>query len=242
MLQKILSRVRKAVEDYNMISDGDKLAIGVSGGKDSQLLVLAMKELQRFLPEKFELVAITIDLGFEKFDKKSLLDFYESAGVDFHIEKTNISQIVFDVRKEQNPCALCANMKRGAIYNAAIKLGCNKVAFAHHMDDVLETFLMSQIYEGRIHTFSPVTHMDRKNVTLIRPMIYTEERLVKSVVKHLGLSPIGSGCPADGITKRQKAKELIRDLSRENRHIKASLFGAIQRAEICGWKPQKKGR
>lgn len=242
MLQKILSRMRKAVEDYNMINDGDKIAVGVSGGKDSQLLLLALKELQRFLPKKFELMAITIDLGFEKFDRASLLSFYNNIGVDYHIEKTNISQVVFDARNEQNPCALCANMKRGAIYNAAVRLGCNKAAFAHHMDDAVETFLMSQIYEGRIHTFSPVTHMDRKNITLIRPMIYIEEKLIRAAVKNLGLDPVSSGCPADGITKRQDIKELIKEMSRENRHIKANLFGAIQRAEICGWKPQSKGR
>lgn len=242
MLQKILSRVRKAVEDYNMINDGDKIAIGVSGGKDSQLLVLAMRELQRFLPEKFGLVAITIDLGFENFSRERLHGFYRSVGVDFHIEETNISQIVFDVRKEENPCSLCSNMKRGAIYNAAVKLGCNKVAFAHHMDDVIETFLMSQIYEGRIHTFSPVTYLDRKKVTLIRPLIYAEEKLINTVLKHLGLTPLKSGCPADGKTRRQDIKELIMDLSRENRNIKANLFGGIQRAGICGWKPQSKGR
>lgn len=242
MLQKVLSRVRKAVEDYNMINNGDKVAVGVSGGKDSQLLLLAMKELQRFLPAKFHLIAITIAPGFENFDKNSLVSFYEHAGVEFHIEDTNIAQVVFDTRNEQNPCSLCSNMKKGAIYNAALKLGCNKVAFAHHMDDVIETFLMSQIYEGRIHTFSPITHMDRKNITLVRPLIYTEERLIKSVVKHLGLVPVGSGCPADGITKRQNIKELIWDLARENRHIKANLFGAIQRGEICGWKPQSNGK
>lgn len=242
MLQKILSRVRKAVEDYNMIQDGDKVAVGVSGGKDSQLLLLAMKQLQRFLPAKFDLMAVTIDLGFQEFDRKSLQSFYESIGVEYHIEKTNIAQIVFDVRKEQNPCSLCANMKRGAMCNAAISLGCNKVAFAHHMDDVIETFLMSQVYEGRIHTFSPVTFLDRKEVTLIRPLIYTEETLVRSAVRHLCLVPIKSGCPADGSTRRQYIKDLIRDLARENRHIKANLFGAIQRARICGWKPQSKGR
>lgn len=242
MLQKILSRVRKAVEDYNMIHDGDKIAIGVSGGKDSQLLLLAMKELRRFLPEKFDLIAITIDLGFDKFDRESLLRFYESSGVDYHIEKTNISQIVFEARKEQNPCSFCANLKRGAIHNAALRLGCSKVAFAHHMDDVIETFLMSQIYEGRIHTFSPVTYLDRKNITLIRPMIYAEERLIKSVARHLDLIPVASGCPADGNTSRQYIKELIRGLSKENRHIRANLFGAVQRAQICGWKPQNRGR
>lgn len=242
MLQKILSRMRKAIEDYQMINDGDKIAVGVSGGKDSQLLLIALKELQRFLPQKFDLVAIMIDLGFESFNRDSLLRFYNDAGVDYHIEKTNISQVVFEARNEQNPCALCANMKRGAIYNSALKLGCNKAAFAHHMDDVIETFLMSQIYEGRIHTFSPVTHMDRKNITLIRPMIYAEERLIRTIVRDLKLDPVGSGCPSDGITKRQNIKSLIKEMYKENRHLKANLFGAIQRAEICGWKTQSKGR
>lgn len=242
MLQKILSRLRKAVTDYDMINTGDRIAVGISGGKDSQLLFIAMRELRRFLPEKFDLIGITIDLGFENYDRESLKAFYESSGVDYHIEKTNIAQIIFDVRQEKNPCSLCANMKRGAIYNAAKKLGCNKVAFAHHMDDVIETLLMSQIFEGRIHTFSPVTFLDRKEITLIRPFIYAEEKLIRTCGKDLGLKPISSCCPADGGTRRQMVKELITDLSRENRHIKANLFGAIQRAGICGWKLQSSGR
>lgn len=242
MLQKILSRVRKAVTDYDMIQDGDKIAVGVSGGKDSQLLLLAMRELQKFLPAKFELMAISIALGFESFDEASLLEFYKSSGVDYHIEKTLIGSIVFDVRKEQNPCSLCANMKRGAIYNTARRFNCNKVAFAHHMDDVIETLLMSQIYEGRLHTFSPVTYLDRKEITLIRPLIYTEEKLVRATVRDLGLKPIGSGCPVDGGTKRQTVKELITSLTKENRHIKANLFGSIQRAGLCGWKEPKRDR
>lgn len=242
MLQKVLARMRKAIEDYGMINNGDKIAVGVSGGKDSQLLLIAIKELQRFLPEKFELIAITIDLDFEKFNRASLLNFYENIGIDYHIEKTNISQVVFDVKNESNPCSLCSNMKRGAIFNAAKKLGCNKVAFAHHMDDVVETLLMSQIYEGRIHTFSPVTYMDRRGITLIRPLIYTEENLIRLTVKNLNLEPIGSGCPSDGITKRQKIKELITEFTRENKHVKANLFGAVQRANINGWKPRCNGR
>lgn len=243
MLQKILSKVRKAVTDYDMIQNGDKIAVGVSGGKDSQLLLLAMRELQRFLPVQFELMAISVALGFESFDEQSLLKFYADAGVPYHIEKTQIGQIVFDVRKEKNPCSLCANMKRGAIYNAAKQFGCNKVAYAHHMDDVIETLLMSQIYEGRIHTFSPVTYLDRKDITLIRPLIYAEEKLVRATVKDLDLKPIGSGCPADGGTKRQTVKDLITNLTKENRHLKANLFGAIQRAELCGWKvPPERGR
>ena len=236
MLQKILSRMRKAVTDYEMIKDGDKIAVGVSGGKDSLLLLLAMRQLQRFLPVKFELMAISVTLGFEAFDENLLIDFYNNLGVDYHIERTQIGQIVFDVRNEKSPCALCANMKRGAIYNAAKSYNCNKVAFAHHMDDIIETFLMSQIYEGRIHTFSPVTYLDKKNITLIRPLIYTEEKLIRATCRDLNLNPIKSGCPADGETKRQVVKELITSLTKENRHIKANLFGAIQRAGICGWK------
>lgn len=236
MLQRVLSRLRKAVTDYDMIRDGDRIAVGVSGGKDSQLLLIAMNVAKRFLPVKFDLMGITIDLGFEKFDTQSIASFYESIGVDYHIEKTNIAQIVFDVRKEENPCSLCSNMKRGAIYNTARRLGFNKVAFAHHMDDVIETFLMAQIYEGRIHTFSPVTFLDRKQITLIRPFIYAEEKLIRAAVRDLDLKPVKSGCPNDGLSKRQFIKDLLTDLTRENRHIKSNLFGAIQRAGINGWK------
>jgi len=236
MLQRVLSRLRKAVTDYNMICDGDRIAVGVSGGKDSQLLLIALNEARRFLPVRYDLMGITIDLGFSDFDRQRLISFYESIGVEYHIEKTHIAQIVFDIRKEENPCSLCANMKRGAIYNAANRLGFNKVAYAHHMDDVIETFLMAQIYEGRIHTFSPVTFLDRKQITLIRPFIYAEEKLIRATVRELGLTPIKSGCPNDGYSKRQFIKELITDLTRENRHIRANLFGAIQRAGINGWK------
>lgn len=239
MLQKVLSRVRKAVTDYNMISDGDRIAVGVSGGKDSQLLLIALNELRRFYPAKFDIVAITVSLGFESFDVAKLLRFYNSLGVDHHIEDTQIGRVVFDVRKEKNPCSLCANMKRGAFYHAAKALGCNKAAFAHHMDDVIETLLMSLIYEGRIHTFSPVTYLDRNDITLIRPLIYTEEKMVRACVKSLGLEPVSSGCPADGNTKRHRIKELIQELSKENRHLRASLFGAIQRSAINGWGLQK---
>ncbi|NMA67430.1 MAG: tRNA 2-thiocytidine biosynthesis protein TtcA [Clostridiaceae bacterium] len=218
-----------------MICDGDRIAVGLSGGKDSQLLLIAMNELKKFLPVKFDLIGITIDLGFEELYSQRITSFYESIGVEYHIEKTNIGQIVFDERKEENPCSLCANMKRGAIYNTAKKLGYNKVAFAHHIDDVIETFLMAQIYEGRIHTFSPVTFLDRKQITLIRPFIYMEEILIRDVVQALGLNPIKSGCPNDGLSKRQAIKDLLTNLTNENHHIKSNIFGAIRRAGICGW-------
>jgi tRNA 2-thiocytidine biosynthesis protein TtcA len=237
MLQKLLSRVRKAVTDYNMISNGDKIAVGVSGGKDSLALVYCLKELQRFLPQQFDLVAITLSLGNDGFDIKPLINFYNELGIPYHIEETIISKIVFDVRKEKNPCSLCSNMKRGAIYNTAKSLGCNKAAFAHHRDDVVNTFLLSLFYEGRIHTFSPVTYLDRRDITLIRPFIYTDEKMIRSFIKKQGIAPIPSGCRIDGKTKRQFVKELIADLSKENRQLKENLFGAIQRNRINQWHP-----
>ena len=228
--------MRKAITDYNMISDGDKIAVGVSGGKDSQLLLTALVQLRRFLPVRFDLMAITVNLGFEFFDINSLIEFYKHLGVDYHIEDTQISRIVFNAKEEKNPCSLCANMKRGAVYNTAKSLGCNKAAFAHHMDDVIETLLMSLLYEGRIHTFSPVVHLDKTDITLIRPMIYVDESLVRSCVKAIGINPVKSGCPVDGLTKRQDIKELIYSLMKENRYLKSNLFGAIKRAGIDGWK------
>lgn len=235
MIQKLLSRIRKAVTDYGMIQDGDKVAVGVSGGKDSLVLVYCLKELQRFLPQKFDLVAITLDLGNEGFDRERLIRFYQQIGVEYHVENTDIAKIVFDIRNEKNPCSLCSNMKRGAIYSTAKSLGCNKAAFGHHKDDVIETMILSLFYEGRINTFSPVTYLDRTDITLIRPMIYLEEKMIRTFVQKEGIIPVPSGCRVDGVTKRQEVKELIRNLSRENRHLKDNLFGAIQRNGMNGW-------
>lgn len=235
LLQKLLARARKAVEDYDMIQEGDRIGIGVSGGKDSLALLYCLKALQRFYPKKFELVAITISLGNEEFDLQSLIDIYNSQDIQYHIEDTLISKIVFDVRNEKNPCSLCSNMKRGAIHNAAKRLGCNKVAFAHHRDDVIETLLLSLFYEGRIHTFSPVTYLDRTDITLIRPFIYVEEKMIRSYIEKRGVTPISSGCKVDGKTKRHYTKELIITLMEENKNVKDNLFGAIQRSGIKGW-------
>ncbi len=236
MLQKLLSHARKAVSDYDMIQEGDKIAVGVSGGKDSLALLCCMKVLQRFYPKKYELIAITLSLGFPDFNPKPLLDFYNHMDVDFHIEETMIARVVFDTRREKNPCSLCSNMKRGAIYNAAKALGCNKVAFAHHKDDVIETLLLSLFFEGRINTFSPVTYLDRRNITLIRPFIYTEEKMIRSFIRKEGITPVSSGCKVDGETKRQYIKELIHSLEKENRYIRDNLFGAIQRNGMNGWR------
>lgn len=237
MLQKILSRTRKAIADYDMIHEGDKIAVGVSGGKDSLTLLCCMKSLQRFYPNKFDLVALTLQTGLPGFEPDVLRMFCNNLGVEYHIEETLISRIVFETRNEKNPCSLCSNMKRGAIYNAAKRLGCNKVAFAHHKDDVIETLLLSLFYEGRIHTFSPVTYLDRTDITLIRPFIYTEERMISSFIRKSGIKPCSGTCKADGLTKRHYIKDVLRSLAKENRHIRDNIFGAIQRGGINGWHP-----
>lgn len=241
MLQQMLSRMRRAIEDYEMIQDGDKVCVGVSGGKDSLMTLIGLRELQRFLPKKFELMALTLNLGFPSFDAEGLKATYEKIGIPYVIEPTEIAHVVFDIRKETNPCSLCANLKRGAIHSTAKALGCNKVAFGHHMDDAVETLLMAQIYEGRLFSFAPVTYLDRTDMTLIRPMIYTEEKMIRSCMKEMNLTAFKSGCPADGSTKRQFVKDMLHSLKSENPHIKACMFGAIQRAGLNGWKEMSKG-
>jgi tRNA 2-thiocytidine biosynthesis protein TtcA len=237
MLQKLLSRTRKAIADYDMIREGDKIAVGVSGGKDSLALLCCMKALQGFYPNKFDLVALTLQIGLPGFKPDVLRTFYSNLGVEYHIEETPISKIVFEVRNEKNPCSLCSNMKRGAMYNAAKRLGCNKVAFAHHKDDVIETLLLSLFYEGRIHTFSPVTYLDRMDITLIRPFIYIEEKMISSFIRSSDIKTCSGVCKADGLTKRHYIKDVLFSLAKENRHIRDNIFGAIQRSRINGWHP-----
>lgn len=235
MLQKLLSRVRKAVSDYDMIKEGDKIAVGVSGGKDSISLLYCLNALKDFYPEKFSIVAITLSLGNPGFDIDAIIDLYNRLEVPYHIEETNIAKIVFDVRQEKNPCSLCSNMKRGAFYNTAKKLGCNKAAFGHHKDDVIETLLLSLFYEGRVNTFSPVTYLDRKDITLIRPLIYVEEKMIRSFVKSENIIPIKSGCRADNMTKRKFVKDYIHEIMKDNPKVKDNMFGAIMRNGMNGW-------
>jgi len=234
-MKRILSYVRRAIEDYNMIEEGDRIAIGVSGGKDSLTLLCALKELQRFYPKKFELEAITLDMGFKDADFSKVQKMCEKIGVNYTVKPTNIAEIVFDIRKEKNPCSLCAKLRRGALHNAALELGCRKVALAHHFDDVLETFFLSLFFEGRINCFSPVTYLDKKDIYLIRPMIYTPEKDIKGLVKRMNFPVVFNPCPANGHTKRQYMKDLIRQLNKENKGLKKRIFGAIQRSEIDGW-------
>lgn len=214
-LQQLLSPFRKAVEDFNMINDGDKIAVGLSGGKDSIALLSAFCGLKRFYPKKFELVAVTIDtgVGYDKGELDALKEYVNSLGVEYHIEKTEIYDIVFNERKESNPCSLCANMRRGALNQVSAKLGCNKVALGHHADDLVETFYLSMLYEGRFSTFHPVTHLERANLDVIRPMIYVRER---DIVSFTNDKPIlHNPCPADKHTRREYIKTLLKDIRKE---------------------------
>ncbi|EGD48194.1 PP-loop domain protein [Ruminiclostridium papyrosolvens DSM 2782] len=234
-IQRILGQVRRAIQDYNMIEDGDKIAVGVSGGKDSMTLLTALRQLQNFYPKKFELEAISLTMGIGNADYTPVVEYCKQIGVNYSVEETLIGKIIFEVRNEKNPCSMCANLRRGALHNKAKKLGCNKVALGHHRDDAVETLLLSSFYEGRIHTFSPVTYLDRQDLYLIRPLIYTEEKQIKAVVKSESLPIVKSPCHVDGKTKRQYIKDLILELQKDNREIKSNLFGAIKRAEIDGW-------
>ena len=234
-MKRIISRVRKAVEDYDMITAGDRIAVGVSGGKDSLVLLGALAGLSRFYPKKFEVKALTLDMGYNA-DWSGVKKYCDELGVSYTVKPTNIKEVVFDYRQEENPCSLCSKLRRGALNDLAIEQGCNKVALGHHNDDVLETFFLSLLYEGRINCFSPVTYLDRTNLYSIRPLIYTRECDIKSVAKRLGLPIVESSCPADGETKRRDMKEIIKTLEKSvNAGLKKRLFTAIQNGKIEGW-------
>ena len=234
-MQKILGQMRKAIEEFNMIDEGDKIAVALSGGKDSITLLLALKNLQRFYPKKFDLIAITVDPGFEFFDTSILYNLCNEIGIELFIAESHIKEIVFDIRKEKNPCSLCANLRRGVINSVAIREGCNKIALGHNQDDVLETFLLNLLYTGSINTFSPVSYMDRSKITLIRPLIYTPEKEIKRYVKKNNVSVMPKVCPMDGMSKREDMKQLIFSLSKNIPMVRANLFGAIQR-NLEDWK------
>lgn len=234
-MQKMLSYMRKAIENYNMINEGDKIAVGLSGGKDSITLLMGLKALQRFYPKKFEVVAISVNPGFEFFNSEFLKSVCDKIGVEFIEEKSYIKEIVFDIRKEKNPCSLCANLRRGILNSSAIAHDCNKIALGHNEDDVLETFLLNLFYTGSIGTFSPVSHMDRSGITLIRPLIYTPEKETKRFVKKNNLTVMQKVCPMDGTSKREDMKQMIFLLQKNIPMIRANLFGAIKR-NLPDWK------
>ena len=234
-MQQILSYMRKAIDDYDMIQEGDKIAIALSGGKDSTTMLMGFKNLQIFYPKKFEIIAISIDPGFEHFDRGILERTCEKVGVKLIIEESHAKEIVFDIRKEKNPCSLCANIRRGMLNSIVNREGCNKIAIGHNQDDVIETLLLNLFYAGNFNTFAPVSYMDRSNVTLIRPLIYAPEKDIKKFVKKNNLEIMPKACPMDGYSKREDIKKLIHEMSLTNPMLKANLFGAIQRKEINGW-------
>ena len=233
-LQQLLSRTRKAIDDYKMIRDGDSIAVGISGGKDSLTLLYALAELRRFYPAKFELKAISVNLGYE-IDYSRIEKLCSDLNVEFKIVNTEIKSIVFDIRKEENPCSLCSKLRKGAFNDAAKEFGCNKAAYAHHRDDVIETFLMSLIYEGRVHSFSPVTYLDRSDITLIRPLIYVNECDIVGFKNIYDLPVFRNPCPADGYTKREDVKTLIKQLDSEAPGIRDRLFRAVISGSIPSW-------
>ncbi len=235
-MKRMLSFVRRAVDDYNMIEEGDRIAIGISGGKDSLTLLEVMSELRRFYPKRFEIVAITIDMGFEGSDFSYVAEFARRLKVEYRIVKTDIAKIIFDVRKESNPCSLCAKMRRGSLHAEAVSAGCNKVALGHHYDDAIETFMMNLFFEGRLGCFSPVSYLSNRKITLIRPMVYATEKDVEYFVRRRTLPIVTSLCPEDHATERENMKNLLAELERGNKGIKHRIFHAMCASEIDGFR------
>ncbi len=235
MLQRMTGLLRRCVEDYQMIRDGDKIAVGVSGGKDSLTLIRLMAELRNYFPKQFQLEAFTVDLGFPNMDLSPVESFCKELDVPFTVIPTQIQTIIFDYRKEKNPCSLCAKMRRGALHGAILEKGIHKIALGHHYDDAVETFLMSLIFEARISCFQPVTELTQTGITQIRPMLYLEERDIRSFAKKEHLPVVVNDCPADQNTKREEIKKLIRTLSKDYPNLKASIFGAMQRYPLAEW-------
>lgn len=234
-LQRLFSLTRQAIDEYQMIEDGDHIAVGLSGGKDSLTLLYALHGLMRFYPKRFTITAITVDLGFEDFDLTPIKMLCERLSVPYTIISTDIGKILFDIRKESNPCALCAKLRKGTFNQAAKELGCNKIAYAHHKDDLIETMLLSLIYEGRFYAFSPYTYLDRTDLTVIRPLIYVSESEVISFKNKYQLPVCKNPCPVDGHTKREYVKNLTNRIEDENNGSKDRMFRAILNGKIDGW-------
>ena len=234
-LQRLLSLTRQALDTYDMIDPGDKIAVGLSGGKDSLALLYAMKHLQKFYPKSFDLCAVTVDLGFGNFDLQAAKIFCQELSVPYTVVPTEISQIVFESRQESNPCALCAKMRKGALNKAAKDLGCNKIAYAHHRDDVIDTMMLSLISEGLFHPFSPKTYFDRMDLFVIRPFLYVSEADIIGFKNRYQLPVCKNPCPVDGKTKREFVKNLIKSINTEAPGVKDRFFHAVSAGNIPGW-------
>ncbi len=236
-MQKLIGLVRRCVEDYRMIAPGDRIGVGVSGGKDSLALLVFLAELKKYYPQPFHLEAITIDMGLNM-DFSGIEALCRSLDVPYTVVRTEIGPIIFDYRKEKNPCSMCAKMRRGALNQALLDRGLNKLALGHHYDDAVETFLMSLLFEGRISCFQPVTDLDRTGIIQIRPMLYLHEKTIDSFVSRQGLPVLTNRCPVDKTTKREEIKSLIFELSARYPDLKERIFGAMQRLPLPEWQPQ----
>ena len=234
-LQRLLSLIRQAVDQYEMIEEGDHIAIGISGGKDSLTLLWGLAHLQKFYPKHFSLSAITVDMGIDTMNLEPIKALCQEIQVPYEIVPTEIGKILFDIRKETNPCSLCAKLRKGALNNKALEMGCNKIAYAHHKDDLIETAMMSLLYEGRFYAFSPVTHLDRTDLTVIRPLMFVSEADVKGFRNKYQLPVCKNPCPMDGHTRREYVKNLIHTLNMENPGVKDRLFRAVIEGHIDGW-------
>lgn len=241
-LQRLFSLTRQAVDHYQLIEEGDRIAVGISGGKDSLTLLYALQGLQKFYPKHFELEAVTVDLGYPGFNLSPVEALCQKLQVPYTIVPTQIGKIVFEERQESNPCSLCAKLRKGAFNEKIKELGCNKLAYAHHKDDVVETMMLSLMYEGRFHSFSPKTYLDHMDLTLIRPLIYVSEAEIIGFCNKYQLPIVKNPCPVDGYTKRQYVKDLLQTLNRENPGVKDRMFSAITMgAEFCGESEHKNG-
>ena len=236
-MQKLMGLVRRCVDDYHMIQEGDKIAVGVSGGKDSLVLLVLLAGLREYFNKPFELEAVTIDMGLGM-DYGEVQKLCDEIRVPYTIVKTEIAPIIFDHRKEKNPCSMCAKMRRGALNEALLSRGLSKLALGHHYDDAVETFVMNLLFEGRIGCFQPVTDLDRTGIIQIRPMLYLHEKTVDNFVKKQELPVVENRCPVDKYTKREEVKKLIFDLSQQYPDLKERVFGAMQRLPLPEWEPQ----
>lgn len=239
-MQKLLSQVRRCIRDYQMISPGDRIAVGVSGGKDSLTLLVLLAALRQQGSAPFALEAVTLEMGDPKMDFSPVAQLCRRLAVPYHLVPTQIREIVFDARKEANPCALCAKLRRGILNSQALALGCNKVALGHHYDDALETFALSLVYEGRLSCFLPVTHLDRTGLTAIRPLLYLHEKTIRNFAQRQALPVVCSACPADKATRRQEMKELLYELEGRYPGLKDHIFGGLQRSPLPGWQPDRR--
>ena len=243
-MQKLIGLMRKAIQKYDMIQPGDRIAVGVSGGKDSVALLAGLAKLREFMGIDYEIVAITLDYRFGGVDSdfSELQKLCDELKVEYIVKPTEIGQIIFDIRKESNPCSLCARMRRGCLHDAAKENNCNKIALGHHYDDAVETFVMNLFNEGRVGCFQPVTYLSRKDLTLIRPMVLAEENVISSTARRCNLPVVKSKCPADGVTQRQWTKEWIHTMDKEHPGLKKRLYGALERGHIDGFSDKEPPR